>query len=684
MFEKKNLILGLLAISCTLIAQALEPEVDYSSGYISIDNVERTPEGTRVDVTLNHLPHYWVKVDSTVVLTDASTGQTFRITGQENLPLSTEIWMPESGHHQGTVIFERIPEDVKVVDMVNSADPEDEFAYGIHLDMPRIPIIPSGLSREDILARAPHPEKWDGLSPSKYRDMDFLRPGATALVRGHIDHYTPKAGYSTVSVITENEITNKDNKTVGDIDSLGSFSLPVPVDYPQMVYLRMGDMLSGIFLTPGDTLDIHTTTRVVRREPYWHYYPEYFNLSGSNQDAVDISLLRRDIESELVSGEYDWRRISQLEENGLDSVMVAVADIKSKMSQFVRTAPGKIDRYHVSPYAKDILYTYAIVNNYLPLEELAMHWRDRSMMMEGSESDRKWVPNPEYKEIDGEAYYGGQDDYAQLVYDNPLVLIDSGPFINRCEFNSLFRPISFMTLVADPADAEDCKSLRGNIKAYADTTLAKFGLDGCFIEQLVVAKGLCRKISNSTATAPSGLVEIPTSVTVLMPMIDNRTLVSSVLDKWGAVCREVGRREADSSSGALRSVDSQSAVLAEVIRPYLGNVVYVDVWSYGCGPCRAGILDQREVISHYEGQPLKVIYLADEREKEQCERWMSQNDIKGEHLYLPHDNMERFNGDFNIVGIPFGILIDKKGNVISTKLHSISKEDPKIESLLKE
>ncbi len=698
MLAKKNLILGLLAISGLLSARAVEPEVDYSSAFMSIDNVERTPDATRIDVTLKNRPRYWVMVDSTVVLTDVSTGRAFRLAGQEDLPLSTKISMLESGTHKGTLIFESIPEEVKVVDMFDSANPEDVFAFGIHLDMPRIAITPAGMSKEDILARAPYSQKWDGLTTSRYHDMDFVRPGATAVVNGHIDHYTPKAGFRTVSVTTDNEILDKDYKTVGDIDSLGNFSVVVPVDYSQRATIKIDNFYNDIFLTPGDTLDVYTTTlSEIKLTPYPKRVPEYFNISGTNQDAVDISMLIGEIESELVSDKYDWRTIKKVIEGGLDSVMVANAGIKDAMSKFVRTAPAVIDRYPVSPYAKDMLYTYALVNNYLPMEDIAMYWRDKRVLTVGEGSEMQRVSNPDYQEIDTGLFYGGQEEYASLLFDNPLVLSENGVLMNRCKFNPLFRPFSVMAnggvwgeildgeFVVDPLSVfEEGESSYARIKAYEGDKLGKLGLEGCFMEQLVIADALAHRSSRYKDITPSWLAATSASLGELFPLLNHKMLVSSVLDEWGKTNMEAGRMEAGSAGDNARSVDTRSDILAEVIKPYLGNVIYVDVWGIGCGPCRMGMLNQKEAIRHYEDKPLKVIYLAGEDEKEQCERWMRENDIKGEHVYLSRDNHERFYGDFNIVGIPFGILIDKKGNVRRTHLHSFFVNDPNIEELLKE
>ena len=40
---------------------------------------------------------------------------------------------------------------------------------------------------------------------------------------------------------------------------------------------------------------------------------------------------------------------------------------------------------------------------------------------------------------------------------------------------------------------------------------------------------------------------------------------------------------------------------------------------------------------------------------------MKENNIKGEHVFLSNDDDARFKADFDINGIPFGILIKKNG-----------------------
>ena len=49
-----------------------------------------------------------------------------------------------------------------------------------------------------------------------------------------------------------------------------------------------------------------------------------------------------------------------------------------------------------------------------------------------------------------------------------------------------------------------------------------------------------------------------------------------------------------------------------------------------------------------------------------CKKWLRKEDIKGEHIFVSDDDWQRLRGLFNFSGIPFGVLIDKKGKIVKT------------------
>ncbi len=125
-------------------------------------------------------------------------------------------------------------------------------------------------------------------------------------------------------------------------------------------------------------------------------------------------------------------------------------------------------------------------------------------------------------------------------------------------------------------------------------------------------------------------------------------------------------------------------VADRVLSPYKGNVMFLDFWSYGCGPCRAGMLEQRELVERMKGKPVKFIYIASTEydDVEHSTQWLKEKGINGEALFVDERDWTAFKGVFNFTGTPALVLIDTNGFVheASYDVNALEKE---IEELLK-
>lgn len=83
------------ASALLLSAYSFAPKIDVNNNpFMKITGVERTDSTLRKNVTLFHLPGYWVEIPSTSHLTasDDTTLQ-YRIKGAENIEIDQKIWM---------------------------------------------------------------------------------------------------------------------------------------------------------------------------------------------------------------------------------------------------------------------------------------------------------------------------------------------------------------------------------------------------------------------------------------------------------------------------------------------------------------------------------------------------------------------------------------------------------------
>lgn len=553
-------------------------------------------------------------------------------------------------------------------------------------DKKRAEPVVGGQSVEAVLARDTPRQKWRGLDVDGYRNMDFVRPGGRMYITGHVDNYTPKLGFSTVTFTTRNEITGKDTQTITEVDSSGNFAVDVPVDYPQFGNMRFGDFFETIFFCPDDTLAVYTTTVSVNRNV------KYLNCMSAQGDAADITLLNRHVHARLGLPSASYRELLHAVSLGRDSVMALGRRLKSRVGEIARVAPAVIDSLDVSPFAKDILLTSVMVEAFMPLEEMLMSYRDGCFIRT---ADNELASNPDFEEIALADYYDDIEEYASILFDNPLVMCCGWVFINRTEFNGLFRHIGHIatgnvTINMDNGawQVDSLTVFEGNESRY-DRVMAiskdrsdAVGVGNGFISQLIVAKNLTRSMLECDSIDDSVLGHWSDLCGDMLRLINHKALAVQVVETYGNLAKEIARRENISSPDPTLMVETRSRLLASIVEPFKGNVVYVDVWGFGCGPCKAGMLGHREVISHYAGSPLTVIYIAEESEKARCEKWMRDNDIKGEHVYLSQYDYRRLMADFDITAIPYAILIDKKGNIIDTRRPSFYISAPELEKLL--
>ena len=125
-------------------------------------------------------------------------------------------------------------------------------------------------------------------------------------------------------------------------------------------------------------------------------------------------------------------------------------------------------------------------------------------------------------------------------------------------------------------------------------------------------------------------------------------------------------------------------VVDRVLSPYKGNVMFLDFWSYGCGPCRAGMLEQRELVERMKGKPVKFIYIASTEydDVEHSTQWLKEKGINGEALFVDERDWTAFKGVFNFTGTPALVLIDTNGFVHEAS-HDVNALEKEIEELLK-
>jgi len=119
----------------------------------------------------------------------------------------------------------------------------------------------------------------------------------------------------------------------------------------------------------------------------------------------------------------------------------------------------------------------------------------------------------------------------------------------------------------------------------------------------------------------------------------------------------------------------------DMVNKYVGNVIYLDFWSLGCGPCRTSMPKSKELKEKLKDYPIDFVYITTDRKNENL--WKEVYKVT-----LTEENHFRFSKGFNakllkfmkINWVPNYMLIDKDGTLLS--FNAARPTNPQIEEKL--
>lgn len=690
---KTNRLIALMAIPTFFVSvYAMVPKIEKKCHYVKVTGVERTDSSLRVGVRLQNYPNYWVQMSPSSRIIDANdTTRQYKILGSEGFNLGEHVWMPASGYIDGTLVYENVPENVKIVDLIETDYSDvNSNILGIHLNEEEIWNIPKMVTMDDIVSvDNPNSESWNGLNPKLYSDLSFYDKDAKSVVKGQIIDYSPKYGFSTFSIRTNDDFTRKEKINVGNINADGSFEIEVPVTYPQFDYFEMGNIHKNLFLIPGDTLSI-VTCMSTNVDPKQGYIPEYFGFDGKPDDGTIVNILTDSLLYKRYPIKNLFRQYYVAESDSMKSETYrSNARLGMLLDSVIADLPVLLKDLPISNYSKDILSSIAIGNICEMMEELDMYFQDAK----GGKFKLNDDGTHSYHEgdrLDYGVFLAPRLKHKDLTFNNPLLIFNGFVLPNRWEFNDIFRNSGFAAIgMKEIAGGGGYVWADDITEPYSITenNLDSIGVGNCFVNQFVMANNFINRLLTVETPSYATLERYNTLVPLLIKHIDCRKLNEIIMDAYSNFIKDVMIAE-----NAINSDDSsiliegraEGEVLNKIIAPYKGNVLFLDFWGIGCGPCRAGMIKQKPLLEELADRPFRALYIANSEEGlEACKKWLRNEEIKGEHIFVTGDDWKRLCGLFNISGIPHGVLIGKDGRIINPAYH-FSIDDPQLKKALEE
>ncbi|QEH42657.1 TlpA disulfide reductase family protein [Chitinophaga sp. XS-30] len=112
--------------------------------------------------------------------------------------------------------------------------------------------------------------------------------------------------------------------------------------------------------------------------------------------------------------------------------------------------------------------------------------------------------------------------------------------------------------------------------------------------------------------------------------------------------RLIARLEAQLEEGKrnphiiIRKDYAQISSLRQLLAPYKGKVVYLDVWGTWCGPCKVEMGYVPDLKARLDGNDIVFLYLSNDKDDAdgKWREYVQVNNITGEHVRMPNDRIE--------------------------------------------
>lgn len=117
-----------------------------------------------------------------------------------------------------------------------------------------------------------------------------------------------------------------------------------------------------------------------------------------------------------------------------------------------------------------------------------------------------------------------------------------------------------------------------------------------------------------------------------------------------AVLRDLREKNSGNKNIVFRSDVITKGSLKSLMAPYIGKVVYLDIWGTWCGPCMTEMQFEASLEGHFKGQ--HVVFLFIDVDNDQFEdRWKNfviTNNLIGEHLRVPGSKIKDIWNDLGV------------------------------------
>jgi|AGTN01.3.fsa_nt_gi Redoxin. len=642
------------------------PGMHSNTNTVEIHRVTLTDTATVLDIDAFFRPGWWIRIVSDSYL--LADGKKYMIRSGEGIDLDSLFWMPASGEASFRLVFDPLPANTEIFDFMESDCADCFKIWGVdlvneHIPLPEIP-----------------EEYWQSHQPE--RDMAVRWEKGKAVVSGKFLGYAPRFEMKA-RLVYFNPVTAKEDMVAVTPDDDGTFHSEIGIYSPAHIYLTYDSPQSDRFwliAAPGEETNIlinlpeanRTRSRLHKQSPGYGKKVMFAGYQSKLNDELNNGALIRNIYTEDFMTAILGMSPREYHDYILEKYHGAVAGNNAQ---------------NVSPLAKKIMNMQLAfeANNYLMSA-------DSYLIQAYMEKNR--ISWEEAATATGslERHDGYNDYLVQIPYpynDPDVLLVQSLPhYMNMLGYLNDYQEdelgIYRYMIGSDKVKPEDREILSDYVKrrqeeeimpdsmvisvltTYKDLQGNYFeenrgrnflsrvwNTDDCFLFDLMAANTISRKMEDYYPMTDEQQSEIAGFDPVVKELLleENRNLLAKI---------EENKKKTGYTVLDVPDVTNED-LFAEMIRPFKGKAVLVDVWETWCGPCRAANKAMEPLKAQLTDKGMVYLYLASESSPENTWRNMIA-DLHGYHYRVNEMQSAFLRSLLKSEGVPTYIVLDKEGN----------------------
>ena len=489
----------------------------------------------------------------------------------------------------------------------------------------------------------------------------------------------------------ENILSTEHESAYAMMDSLGRFTLKMPLLNSSQAFLDWGRTTKSTVLEPGKTyffLNDFKTRQVLWMGDDVRVQNELLAHPHSWDDA-EIDRSRRDLDPMTYLAQADSVRRAQMGELG----------------QWVTEHPNLSQRYqdYVAGYYQNILgesmtqASYHFPNYEMPKEYMDFLdrecwqktikpytlYRDFSSFVRDylREVMRKRVWRVNWNIYDYNNVFASNDEELSLLNRWKDWVIDATAKVEAAPTPEEKQKIAekqnadnadMIVAVDKIVNGPRGLKVQNGIGLVIRMKQEAFALDSLGADQNFKDIWLTRLVNDEISHTHMSLS--PMVIDTMKALVTNPVGIA-MIEKQSAYYLAIENREFDKlvlkSSDNLKDISEGEALLKKILEPYKGKFVLLDVWGTWCGPCREALSHSTEEYARLKDYDIQFLYLANKSPQTAWENIIKEYNVSGPnvaHYNLPSDQQAAIEHHLNVHAWPTYKLFDRDGNLLDLKV----------------